>query len=88
MLSRYTTEYTTELVIDREVQYLEEKVDLEINTYVQEEVISHIALLKMYTIEASTGKYAVRTVSCNANCDIFCRKICHSRRNGSGSENS
>ena len=29
-----------------------EKVDSEINTYVQEEVISHIALLKTYTIEA------------------------------------
>ena len=52
MLSRYSTEYTTESVIDREVQYLDEKVDSEINTYVQEEVISHIALLKMYTIEA------------------------------------
>ena len=52
MLSRYSTEYTTESVIDREVQYVEEKVDSEINTYVQEEVISHIALLKMYMIEA------------------------------------
>ena len=52
MLSRYSTEYTTESVIGREVQYVEGKVDSEINTYVQEEVISHIALLKMYTIEA------------------------------------
>ena len=31
---------------------MEEKVDSEINTYVQEEVISHIVLLKMYMIEA------------------------------------
>ena len=52
LLSRYSTEYITELVIGREVQYVEEKVESEINTYVQEEVISHIALLKMYTIEA------------------------------------
>ena len=52
MLSRYSTEYTTELVIDREAQYVEEKVESEPNIYVQEEVISHIALLKMYTIEA------------------------------------
>ena len=52
LLSRYSTEYTTELIIDREVQYVKEKVESEINTYVQEEVISHIALLKMYTIEA------------------------------------
>ena len=51
LLSRYSTEYTTELVIDREAQYLDEKVDSELNTYVQEEVISHIAILKMYTIE-------------------------------------
>ena len=52
LLSRYSTEYTTESVIGREVQYGEGKVDSEINTYVWEEVISHIALLKMYTIEA------------------------------------
>ena len=52
MLSRYSTEYTTELVIDREVQYVKEKVESETNTYVQEEVISHIAVLKIYTIEA------------------------------------
>ena len=52
MLSRYSTEYTTESVIGREVHYVEEKVESEINTYVREEVISHIALLKMYTIEA------------------------------------
>ena len=52
LLSRYSTEYTTELVIDRGVQYVKEKVESETNTYVQEEVISHIALLKMYTIEA------------------------------------
>ena len=52
LLCRYSTEYTTESVIDREVQYVEGKVDSEINTYVQEEVISHIALLKMYMIEA------------------------------------
>ena len=52
LLSRYSTEYATESVIDREVQYVEEKVESEIDTYVQEEVISHIALLKMYTIEA------------------------------------
>ena len=37
LLSRYSTEYTTESVIDREVQYMEEKVDSEINTYVQED---------------------------------------------------
>ena len=47
LLSRCSTEYTTESVIDREVQYVEGKVYSEINTYVQEEVISHIALLKM-----------------------------------------
>ena len=52
LLSRYSTEYTTKSVIDREVQYMKGKVDSEINTYVPEEVISHIALLKMYTIEA------------------------------------
>ena len=52
LLSRYSTEYTTEAVVGREVQYVEEKVDSEINIYVQEEVISHIGLLKMYTIEA------------------------------------
>ena len=52
LLSRYSTEYTTESVIGREVQYVKEKVESEINTCVQEEVISHIALLKMYTIEA------------------------------------
>ena len=52
LLSRYSTEYTTESVIGREVHYVEGKVVSEINTYVQEEVISHIALLKMYTIEA------------------------------------
>ena len=52
LLSRYSTEYTTESVIDREVQYVEGKVDSEINTYVREEVINHIALLKMYMIEA------------------------------------
>ena len=52
LLSRYSTEYTTESVIHREVQYVEEKVDSEINIYVPEEVISHIALLKMYMIEA------------------------------------
>ena len=52
MLSRYSTEYTTESVVDREVQYVKEKVESETNTYVREEVISHIALLKMYTIEA------------------------------------
>ena len=52
LLSRYLTEYTTESVVGREVQYVEEKVESETNTYVQEEVISHIALLKMYTIEA------------------------------------
>ena len=52
LLARYSTEYTTESVIDREVQYVEGKVGSEINIYVQEEVISHIALLKMYTIEA------------------------------------
>ena len=51
LLSRYSTEYTTESVIDREVQYLDEKVDSEINTYVWEEVISHIALLKMHMRE-------------------------------------
>ena len=50
-LVRYSTEYTTESVIGREVQYVEGKVDSEINTYVQEEVISHIAILKIYTIE-------------------------------------
>ena len=52
LLSRYSTEYTIESVIDREVQYVEGKVESEITTYVQEEVINHIALLKMYTIEA------------------------------------
>ena len=52
LLSRYSTEYTTELAIDREVQYVKEKVESETNTYAQEEVISHIALLKMYMIEA------------------------------------
>ena len=52
LLSRYSTEYTIESVIGRDVQYVEERVDSEINTYVREEVISHIALLKMYTIEA------------------------------------
>ena len=52
LLSRYSTEYTTESVVDREVQYVKEKVESETNTYVQEEVISHIALLKMYMIEA------------------------------------
>ena len=52
LLARHSTEYTTESVIDREVQYVEEKVESEINTYVQEEVISHKALLKMYMIEA------------------------------------
>ena len=52
LISRYSTEYTTESVIGREVQYVEGKVDSEINTYVQEEIISHIALLKMYMIEA------------------------------------
>ena len=34
LLSRCSTEYTTESVIDREVQYVEGKVDSEINTYV------------------------------------------------------
>ena len=52
LLSRYSTEYTTESVVDREVQYVKEKVESETNTYVQEEVISHIALLKIYMIEA------------------------------------
>ena len=52
LLSRYSTEDTSESVIGREVQYVEGKVDSEINTYVREEVISHIALLKMYMIEA------------------------------------
>ena len=52
LLSRYSTEYTTESVIDKEVQYIEGKVESEINTYVPEEVISHITLLKMYMIEA------------------------------------
>ena len=33
LLSRYSTEYTTELVIDREVQYVKEKVESETNTY-------------------------------------------------------
>ena len=52
LLSRYSTEYATESVVGREVQYVEEKKDSKINTYVREEVISHIALLKTYTIEA------------------------------------
>ena len=34
LLSRYSTEYTTELVIGREVQYMKEKVESETNTYV------------------------------------------------------
>ena len=34
LLSRYSTEYTTESVIGREVQYVEEKVESETNTYV------------------------------------------------------
>ena len=78
MLSRYATEYTTESVIDREVQYVEGKVESETNTYVREEVISHIALLKMYTIEVKVQENVqIEPASCNANCDIFCsRKIC------------
>ena len=90
MLARYSTEYTTESVIDREVQYVEGKVDSEINTYVQEEVISHIALLKMYTIEAKVqANVQLEQQVVMGNCDIFCnRKIYDSRRNESGSENS
>ena len=34
LLGRYSTEYTTESAVDREIQYVEEKVESEINTYV------------------------------------------------------